>query len=38
MSEHLNACSKILYVGFIIVSILIIILISQGNGSKFLKN
>ena len=38
MAEHINVCAKIIYVGLILICILIIILIAQGNGSKFLKN
>lgn len=38
MSEHLNILGKIIYIGLIVVSILIIILIARGNSNYFLKN
>lgn len=38
MSEHLNICGKIIFIGLIVVCILFIILIARGNGNHFLKN
>ncbi len=37
MTEHLNICGKIIFIGLIVVGILTIIIIARGNLNYFLK-